>query len=116
MNFNCLVTVSSLRSECMDCLSHLLKPTIILTLIGGAQFVSAQNNSSSPAAAQKYSHPTSYANTRTSPKGESLDAYKPNSSVPLIAAGDEVEVAVYGAPDLGVHARVGVEGSISMPL
>jgi polysaccharide biosynthesis/export protein len=101
----------------MDCLSNCLKPTIILMLIGGAQFVSAQNSSSSRLAAQKYSEPISYANTRTSVSGESsLDSYKPNSSEPLIAAGDEVEVAVYGAPDLGLHGRVGVDGSISMPL
>lgn len=39
-----------------------------------------------------------------------------NSYMPRIAAGDEVEVAVYGAPDLALHGRVGADGTISMPL
>ena len=38
------------------------------------------------------------------------------SSALVIGPGDEVEVTVYGAPDLSQHTRVNSEGKISMPL
>jgi polysaccharide biosynthesis/export protein len=34
----------------------------------------------------------------------------------MIGSGDEVEVTVYGAPDLSGHTRVGSDGNISLPL
>jgi len=33
-----------------------------------------------------------------------------------LGAGDEIEVTVYGAPDLSVHTRVSPDGNISVPL
>ena len=39
-----------------------------------------------------------------------------NSSALVLGAGDELEVTVYGAPDLSGHTRVSAEGNISMPL
>lgn len=39
-----------------------------------------------------------------------------NSSALVIGPGDEVEVTVYGAPDLSQHTRVSADGNISMPL
>jgi polysaccharide biosynthesis/export protein len=38
------------------------------------------------------------------------------SLAPVLGPGDEVEVTVYGAPDLSGHARVATNGNISMPL
>ena len=38
------------------------------------------------------------------------------SSEPVLGPGDEVEITVYGAPDLSGRTRVGANGSISMPL
>src|SRR5450755_3836388 len=38
------------------------------------------------------------------------------SLAPVLGPGDEVEVTVYGAPDLSGHTRVATNGSISMPL
>lgn len=38
------------------------------------------------------------------------------SLAPVLSPGDEVEVTVYGAPDLSGHTRVATNGSISMPL
>ena len=35
---------------------------------------------------------------------------------PVLGPGDEVDVTVYGAPDLSGHTRVATNGSISMPL
>jgi polysaccharide export outer membrane protein len=39
-----------------------------------------------------------------------------NSSVLVLGPGDEVEVTVYGAPDLSVHTRLSPDGNISIPL
>jgi polysaccharide export outer membrane protein len=39
-----------------------------------------------------------------------------NSSALVLGPGDELEVTVYGAPDLSGHTRVSAEGNISMPL
>src|SRR5438309_1285892 len=39
-----------------------------------------------------------------------------NAAVLLIAPGDELEVTVYGAPDLSTHARVENDGNILLPL
>lgn len=39
-----------------------------------------------------------------------------NSSAFVLGPGDEVEVTVYGAPDLSAHSRVSSNGNISMPL
>jgi len=38
------------------------------------------------------------------------------SLAPVLGPGDEVEVTVYGAPDLSGRTRVGTSGNISMPL
>ena len=38
------------------------------------------------------------------------------SSAPVLGPGDEVEITVYGAPDLSEHTRVSAEGNISIPL
>ncbi|MGA2335559.1 MAG: polysaccharide biosynthesis/export family protein [Terriglobales bacterium] len=52
------------------------------------------------------------------PAGSSEQKTTPpaNSSALVIGPGDEVEITVYGAPDLSVHTRVNAEGNISMPL
>ena len=55
---------------------------------------------------------TEFAN---SPFGQTVPP-ESNYSVLLIAPGDEVEVSVYGAPDLSVHSRVDADGKISVPL
>jgi len=39
-----------------------------------------------------------------------------NSSALTLGPGDEVEIAVYGTPDLSGHTRVSSDGNISMPL
>jgi polysaccharide biosynthesis/export protein len=43
-------------------------------------------------------------------------ASRASSSVPVLGPGDELEVTVYGAPDLSRHTRVSADGNISMPL
>ena len=43
-------------------------------------------------------------------------ATQTSSSTLVLGPGDEVQITVYGAPDLSEHARVSADGSISMPL
>jgi len=55
----------------------------------------------------------------TVPAGDSSDqknSQQADSSKLVLGAGDEVEITVYGAPDLSGHTRVSGEGNISLPL
>jgi polysaccharide export outer membrane protein len=47
---------------------------------------------------------------------ESLTAQTTDTAALTLGPGDEVEVAVYGAPDLSVHTRVTSDGNVSLPL
>src|ERR1700683_2905573 len=47
---------------------------------------------------------------------EKASGVRNNSSALVLGPGDEVEVTVYGAPDLSGHSRVSANGNISMPL
>src|SRR5579862_5105662 len=80
-----------------------------------------------PAQAQSSSPPTSAQSgvTATEPSiigAPQGDSSKQNNSSAapstklLIGPGDEVEVTVYGAPDLSGHMRVSANGNISLPL
>ena len=105
-------------SRVANAVSLLLKCLILLGLIGFFQAVSAQNSASPSGSA--------HDNGGTNQPGTGLPSANvsstekstlgPDSPAPLIAPGDEVEVAVYGAPDLSVHSRVSADGNISMPL
>jgi polysaccharide export outer membrane protein len=44
------------------------------------------------------------------------NAAQANSASLTLGPGDEVEVAVYGAPDLSAHTRVTSDGNVSLPL
>jgi polysaccharide export outer membrane protein len=53
------------------------------------------------------------------PPGQSTgqkDPEQTDSSALVLGPGDEVDVSVYGAPDLSGHTRVSSDGNISMPL
>ena len=105
-------------SRVANAVSLLLNCLILLGLIGFFQVVSAQN-SANPSGSTHDNEGTkqpgpllpsaSVSSTQRSTPG-------PDSPPPLIAPGDEVEVAVYGAPDLSMHSRVSADGNISMPL
>lgn len=100
-------------------LSHLLSPLVVLGIVGLLQVALAQN--SGPA--HDGTHP---GNVTTKPS--KVDTQPPvgspeqkttppaNSSALVIGPGDEVEITVYGAPDLSGHTRVSAEGNISMLL
>jgi polysaccharide export outer membrane protein len=98
--------------------SHLLSQVVVLGIVGSLQVVLAQNN---PPAQE----PIHQGNATTESSG--IDP-RPVSGSParktapaigsalLIGPGDELEVTVYGAPDLSGHARVSADGNISLPL
>lgn len=83
--------------------------TVILFALG-PQVLLAQSDSLSPISERNYAG----SGDRQTPNSRQGGAT--SSSGLLIGAGDEVEIAVYEAPDLCVHGRVGAEGTISMPL
>lgn len=102
---------------------RLLKLAVVPTIIGFFQVGMAQNTTPS----QDISHPGEPAQQHTSkelpaPPVQPLAApetgsrIEKDSSTLVLGPGDEVEVTVYGAPDLSGHTRVSPDGNISMPL
>jgi polysaccharide export outer membrane protein len=94
----------------------------VLVLLGVAvllQVSSAQNSAPAQDAVPKQDAPKEPSGNAGVPPGDSPEQNKPqqaNSSALVLGPGDEVEIAVYGAPDLSGHSRVTPDGNISMPL
>ena len=100
-------------------LSHLLNLVVVLGIVGLPQVALAQNSGPVQDATHQGNVATEPSRIATqSPAGSLEQKTTPlaNSSALVIGPGDEVEVTVYGAPDLSVHTRVSAEGNISMPL
>src|SRR6267143_5464216 len=98
--------------------SHLLSQVVVLGILGSLQVVLSQNN-------PPLQEPVHQGNVTTEPStidpqplsGSPNQKTAPaNGSGLVIGPGDELEVAVYGAPDLSGHTRVSADGNISMPL
>lgn len=100
-------------------LSHLLSLLVITSILGCFQVVAAQN-SAEPQGANQQSDAGKGPSGDVSahPGGPPKQKAPPQngSSALLIGPGDEVEINVYGAPDLSEHTRVSAGGNISMPL
>jgi polysaccharide biosynthesis/export protein len=88
-------------------LSHLLKLVAVLGIVGLPQVALAQNSGPVQDATHQGNVTTEPSRIATPPA---------NSSALVIGPGDEVEITVYGAPDLSGHNRVSADGNISMPL
>jgi polysaccharide export outer membrane protein len=94
----------------------------VLVLLGVAvllQVSSAQNSNPAQDAAPKKDAPTEPSGSAGVPPGNSSEQKNPqqtDSSALVLGPGDEVDVSVYGAPDLSGHTRVSSDGNISMPL
>jgi polysaccharide export outer membrane protein len=54
--------------------------------------------------------------TQSSASAEQASRTQATSSALVLGPGDEVDITVYGAPDLSGHTRVSGDGNISMPL
>jgi polysaccharide export outer membrane protein len=100
-------------------LSHLLNLVVVLGIVGLPQVALAQNSGPVQEAAHQGNVTTEPSKIATQPPAgspEQKTTALTNSSALVIGPGDEVEVTVYGAPDLSEHTRVSADGNISMPL
>ena len=88
-------------------LPHLLNLVVVLGVVGLPQVVLAQNSGPVQDATHQGNVTTEPSRIATQPA---------NSSALVIGPGDEVEITVYGAPDLSGRTRVSADGNISMPL
>jgi polysaccharide biosynthesis/export protein len=101
-------------------LLYVFNLVIVLCILGWYQVVSAQDRSPAQDASHQ-AEPTTKEPSKIVPLavGGSSEQKNPpqgDSSALVLGPGDEVEIAVYGAPDLSEHTRVSAEGNISMPL
>ena len=93
--------------------SHLLSQVVVLGIVGTLQVALAQQE---PVHQGNVTTESSRIDPRPlsgSPERKTAPA---NGSALVIGPGDELEVTVYGAPDLSGHPRVNADGNISMPL
>jgi polysaccharide export outer membrane protein len=91
---------------------------VVLAVFGFPQVVLAQNVSV-PQAAAPQQDTTKEPQAPIEPlvaAPEKASRVESNSSALVLGPGDEVEVTVYGAPDLSGRSRVSADGNISMPL
>jgi polysaccharide biosynthesis/export protein len=99
-------------------LFRLLSLVVVLAIFGFLQVAVAQNGN----LPKDTAHPQDSTIEPLAPGIQSLavseraSRVETNSSALVLGPGDEVEVTVYGAPDLSGHARVSADGNISMPL
>ncbi len=103
----------------LSTLFHLLGLLVITGILGCFQVVAAQNSAAPQRASLKSDPAKGLSGTVSSTSSGSPEDKAPpqqGSSALLIGPGDEVEIAVYGAPDLSEHTRVSAGGNISMPL
>jgi polysaccharide biosynthesis/export protein len=100
-------------------LSHLLSIAVVLGLGGLLQVALAQNSGAVPDAARPQDTTTEPLAPSIRPlvaAPEKASRIETNSTTLVLGPGDELEITVYGAPDLSSHSRVSADGNVSMPL
>jgi polysaccharide export outer membrane protein len=100
-------------------LSHLLSLAVVLGLVGLLQVALAQNSGAVPDAARTQDTTTEPLAPSIRPlvaAPEKASRIETSSSALVLGPGDELEITVYGAPDLSGHSRVSADGNVSMPL
>jgi len=100
-------------------LSHLLSLMVVLGIVGLLQVALAQDSEPVQDATHQGKVTTESSGSGTQPPaGSSEQKITPpaNSSALVIGPGDDLEITVYGAPDLSGHTRVSADGNISMPM
>src|SRR5882762_9864361 len=81
------------------------------------QVGSAQNNAAIKNATQdSIQKSTATVSQSAADSSRQKDPHQEGSPALVLGPGDDLEIAVYGAPDLSEHTRVSAEGNISMPL
>jgi polysaccharide export outer membrane protein len=98
--------------------SHLLSQVVVLGIVGSFQVVLAQNKPPVQEPIHQGNVTTESSTIDPRPLSGSPDrkTAPANRSALIIGPGDELEITVYGAPDLSGHPRVSADGNISMPL
>jgi len=97
-------------------LSRLFSLIVFLGILCWCQAASAQNNNPQPPV-QPGVTGTAPSIVTTPPSDNAEEKTGGPAASPLvIGPGDELELAVYGAPDLSGHMRVSANGNISIPL
>ena len=100
---------------------YLLIPLLYLSMVAlsGSKMARAQAGSPTPDEIQLPNGAAAGTESTAAPATVTVQriANPHDASLALvIGSGDEVEVTVYGAPDLSGHTRVGSDGNISLPL
>jgi polysaccharide biosynthesis/export protein len=100
-------------------LTKVLSQALVPGIVGLLQMALAQNPSPVQDTTHQGSVATDPATTAARPPvvpSEPKNTSEAASSELVIGPGDDLEITVYGAPDLSQHTRVGADGNISMPL
>lgn len=103
-------------------LIRLLCLAVAAAVFGSLQVAMSQDSGSSPNLGHE--GPAQQQDTAKEPQapvqpltsGEKASRIESNSSALVLGPGDELEVTVYGAPDLSGRTRVSNDGNISIPL
>ena len=99
-------------------LSYLSNLIVVLVFLSWFQVAFAQNNApvQDPKPENEPIADPSRAIQHEASASKQESRLRANSSTLVLGPGDEVDITVYGAPDLSEHTRVSAEGNISMPL
>ena len=92
---------------------------VVLVVVGLLQPASAQNadpTQHAPNQGTKTKDSSEVFPNAVAAPSQAGTSAQTTSSEPVLGPGDEVEITVYGAPDLSGRTRVGANGSVSMPL
>src|ERR1035438_9389386 len=97
-------------------LSHFLNLVVVLAIVGSPRVVLAQNTVPVQDATHQGNVTTEPSRIATPPLAgspEQKTTLPSTSSALVIGPGDEVDITVYGAPDLSGRNRVSADGNIS---
>ena len=107
----------------LNFLTRVLSLALILLVFGVVGQAVGQDSKPSPDASHQADSTPQQEPSKEAPAPASQTAADPNSTpieshsaAQTLGPGDELDVAVYGAPDLSGHTRVSSDGNISMPL
>jgi polysaccharide export outer membrane protein len=92
---------------------------VVLAILGLLQATVAQDGSRPPDAVRQEdtaAEPLTHITQPLIAVPEKTSRTEADSSAFVLGPGDEVEVTVYGAPDLSTHTRVSADGNIALPL
>ena len=102
----------AMKKNCAQQYVFALTCACIVGLLGFQETAHAQ----AVAGAEQVSARDAVSAAATAPATVTMSSMARRDSSLVIGPGDELDVTVYGAPDLSGHTRVGSDGNISLPL